>query len=78
MILSGIFNNKKRRSQKKTRDTWTGKIYEARNQAYQALAPNEEMDPAEKLGWYALCKKYPGRFEDVTSGRRIDASGRLI
>jgi len=78
MTLSGIFNNKKDKSQKKTRDTWTGKIYEARNQAYKALAPNEGMDPGEKLGWYALCKKYPERFEDVTSGRRIDASGRLI
>lgn len=78
MSLSGIFDNKKSKVPKKTKDTWTGKVYEARNQAYQALAPSEGMDPRKTLGWFDLCRRYPGRFEDVASGRRIDASGRLI
>jgi hypothetical protein len=78
MTLSGIFSNKEAKIPKKTRDTWTGKVYDARNQVYQDLCFNEGMDPTKTLGWYDLCRKYPLRFEDVTTGRKIDGSGRLV
>ncbi len=78
MVLSGIFNNKKPKVPKETKDTWTGKVYKARNQAYQALALSEGMDPTKPLGWFDLCRKYPLRFEDVVTGRKIDSSGRAV
>jgi hypothetical protein len=59
MTLSGIFDNKKPEISKRTRDTWTGKIYESRNQAYQALAGAEGMD-ATNRGWCYYCSDSRG------------------
>ena len=75
--MTGIFNNKDIKSPKRTKDTWTGKIYISRNQAYQDLAASEGMPPEKTLGWYDLCRKYPLRFEDVATSKKIDGSGRL-
>lgn len=77
MTTSGIFDNLNPKVPKKTRDSWTGTIYVSRNQVYQALADAEGMDPTKALGWYDLCRRYPGRFVDVASGLKIDESGRL-
>jgi len=76
--MSGIFDNKSPKRGKRTRDTWTGKVYDSRNKCYQALAAGEGMDPRYPLGWYDLCKKYPLRFEDVDAGKKIDGRGRLV
>jgi len=75
---SGIFDNKSPKRGRKTKDTWTGTEYDSRNQCYQALAAGEGMDPTKKLGWYDLCARYPMRFEDVATGKRIDGHGRLV
>jgi hypothetical protein len=76
--LAGIFNNKKAEAPKKIKDTWMGRIYHARNQAYQDLALREGMDTIKSLWWYDLCRKYPLRFEDVATRRKIDGSARLV
>lgn len=72
--MSGIFKDNK---EKATKDTWTGIEYPARNKCYQALAPSEGMPVNKSLGWFDLCRKYPGRFEDLASGRKIGSDGRL-
>jgi hypothetical protein len=72
--MAGIFKDNK---SKATRDTWTGITYPARNKCYQALASNEGMLINKSLGWYDLCRKYPDRFEDVSTGRKIGSNGRL-
>lgn len=73
--MSGIFKDNRR---KPTRDTWSNIVYPSRNKCYQALASGEGWDPNYSLGWYDLCAKYPGRFEDTATGRRIVANGYLV
>jgi hypothetical protein len=73
--MSGIFKDNRK---KPTRDMWTGIQYPSRNKCYQALAHREGMDPNYSLGWYDLCRKYPGRFQDEDTRRRIGADGRLM
>ncbi len=73
--MSGIFKDNRRKA---TQDTWTGKVYPARNKCYQDLALSLGMNIVNSLGWYDICKKFPGRFKDVATGRKIDANGRLI
>ena len=73
--MAGIFKDNQ---PKATLDTWTNKVYPARNQCYQALAKAEGMDPNYSLGWYDLCKKYTIRFKDVNTKRWIGLNGRLI
>ena len=74
---TGIFDNMRPKTSKPTLDTVTQKVYASRNACYQELAGSEGMDPTKTLGWYDLCRKYPSRFQDVATGRLIDANGRL-
>lgn len=61
-----------------TRDSETGRVYPSRNETYRALAPQLGLDPDDQYGWHTLCRKFPGRFSDVRTGKPIDARGRLV
>ena len=76
--MTGIFNNNNFKPGKPPKDTRTGKVYESRNQVYLALATSERLPIDKTLGWYDLCRRYPLRFEDVTTGKLIDQNGRLV
>jgi len=73
--MSGIFKDNRKKA---TLDTWSGITYPARNKCYQALALSQGMDLNYSLGWFDLCRKYPGRFVDKDTMRRIGSDGRLI
>jgi hypothetical protein len=75
-LFSNVSQERKRGSP--TRDSATGMLYPSRNKAYQALAAGVGLDPANQYGWFRLCIRFPGRFVDEKTGRRIDSHGSLI
>jgi len=59
---------------KKTRDIQTGRVYNARNQAGQAVALEEfpDLDPDDPSVWYQVLRRCPARrFVDVATGRSL-------
>lgn len=76
--MTGIFNNKEEKVSKRTEDTWTGRVYGGRNQAYLDLTTTYGLPIDKTLGWYDLCRKFPFRFRDIATGKLIKASGRLV
>jgi hypothetical protein len=76
--LTGRFRSN---APKRTYDTKTGKTYDSRNKAGQAVASAEfpDMDPADPSVWYRVLRRCSlGRFVDMATGRAIDSHGSLM
>lgn len=76
--MTGMFRTNE---PKKTRDTRTGRIYDARNKAGQAIALAEfpDLDPDDPLVWFQVLRRCrPGRLVDVATGCSIDQHGSLM
>ena len=76
--MTGRFRSNK---PKRTHDTKTGKTYDARNKAGQAVASVEfpDLDTGDPFVWYQVLRRCPPRrFIDVETKRGIDTHGSLM